>query len=139
RLVRSQSKGLRKGLGIVDGQFVFHVSEIAAPQAFGDPEGLRLRMSAHVEPPKVVEARRMDHHRVLFPVPNGVTQPGGIQIFEVLGKLPPIGEDGSMRTVRRLMEHYDQPSGLDDLRQTSKIEERDADGQAASKWTVLPE
>src|SRR2546426_1012692 len=45
----------------------------------------------------------------------------------------------SMGTVRRLMEHHDQSRGLDDLRQTPKIEERDADRQAAREWTVLPE
>ncbi|PYS18326.1 MAG: hypothetical protein DMG11_33640 [Acidobacteria bacterium] len=37
------------------------------------------------------------------------------------------------------MEHHDQPGRLHNLRQTAKIEERDADRQAARKWTVLPE
>src|SRR5207245_10812796 len=104
RLVRSQGEGLCKGLRIIDSHFVFQVSNIAAPEAFGDPQRLCLWMPTYVEPPQVVEACGVDHERILFPMSDGVTQPSGIQLAHVFWKLPPIRVDGSMRTVRRLME-----------------------------------
>jgi hypothetical protein len=64
-----------------------------------------------VEPPSVVETRGVDHQRVLLPVPNQYPN----QWDWDLGKLAAIGEDGSMRTVRRLVEDHDEPRSLDDL------------------------
>src|SRR5215470_13932037 len=96
-------------------------------------------MPADVQPPKIVETCRVDYQRVLLPVTHGVAQPGGIQVAYVFGKLAPVHEDRSMRTVRRLMQHHHQPRSLHDLRQASKIQERYADRQAPSQWTVFPE
>ena len=97
---------------------------------------LGLRMPADVEPPQVVETGGIDDQRVLFPVSDRVAQPRGIRI---LRKLPAIGEDGSVRTVRRLMEDHDQSRGLDNPGHAAEIEERDADRQAARQRAVLPE
>src|SRR5207245_4599200 len=135
-LIDAESKRSCKGLRIVEGHFQFQVSEVTAPEAFSNPKGLRLRMPANVEPPAVVEACGLDHQCVLFPVPNRVPQPGGIGI---LRKLPAIGEDGSMRTVGRLIEDHDQTGGLHDPGETAEIEERDADRQTARERAVLPE
>src|SRR6266851_9228315 len=44
-----------------------------------------------------------------------------------------------MRTVGRLVKHHNQSGGLDDSGQAAEIEKRDADGQAAREWAVLPE
>src|SRR5207248_10483395 len=101
----SQSNGLCKDLGVIHRHFIFHVSEITPPEAFGDSQGFCLRMPAHVEPPEVVEACGIDDEGIAFPMSNGITQPGGIEISDVLWKLAPVGVDRSMGTVRRLVKH----------------------------------
>src|SRR5215831_6795439 len=137
--VGAQSEGFGEGFGIIDGHFIFHVSEIPAPEAFGDSQGFGLRVPAHIEPSEIVEARGIDHKRVSLPMAGGITQPRGIEFADVLWKLAPIREDRSMRTVRRFMQHHDYSRCLDDLRQTSKIQERYTDRQTAREWTVFPE
>src|SRR5439155_75492 len=79
----------------------------------------------------------IDDEGIAFPMSNGITQPGGIEITDLLWKLAPVGVDRSMGTVRRLVKHRDQSGTLDDLRQTSKIEERNAHRQAARERAVL--
>ena len=98
-----------------------------------------MRMPSHVEPPEIVEACGIDDEGIAFPMSNGITQPGGIEITDVLWKLAPVGVDRSMGTVRRLVKHHDQSGTLDDLRQTSKIEKRNAHRQAARERAVLSE
>src|SRR5262245_52430051 len=56
-LIGPQRKRVRKRLRIIDGHLIFEVSEITSPQAFGDSQGLCLRMPTYIEPTKFIEAR----------------------------------------------------------------------------------
>ena len=47
------------------GHLEIHVPEVAPVEAFGDPEGFRLRVPGTIEPSPVIETGAIDHQNVL--------------------------------------------------------------------------
>src|SRR5262245_52649923 len=109
--------------------------EVTPPHALRDPKALGLRMSTDVQPSAVVEPVGSDDQRVLLPVPDRVPQPRRVGIF---GELAAVGEDRSMRTVRRFVEHHEERRRLYDPGHPAEIEKWDADRHAARKRAVFP-
>src|SRR5437867_7682123 len=62
-------------LRIVERNLDIHMSEVAAPEAFGDAQGLAVRMSRIVEPALIVETDGLGDQRIAFPLANGISEP----------------------------------------------------------------
>ena len=84
-------------LGVIESHFYIHMSEIAAMVTLLDAEIFTVRMADYIEPGLVVEASRLHHQRVAFPMPRGVAEPGGLDDF--FGKRATVGVDLAMGPV----------------------------------------
>src|ERR1700680_5239273 len=69
--------GLGVGLGIVDGDFNIHVTEVAAAEAFDGVKSFGMRPAAVIYPALVVEASPVNHEPVAVPLAYRITEPGG--------------------------------------------------------------
>ena len=62
-------------LQIVDGDFYIHVTEVTAVESFGRVIDVTVRMASVIEPALIIEALRIDHECIVFPLANRITQP----------------------------------------------------------------
>src|SRR5215467_10790629 len=88
--------------------------EVEAPVAFYDSQRLRMWMTREIEPGTVVKSGAFDHQNIAIPMADGVTHP--IRVW-ILRERASIEENLPVRKV--LVQHYNQPGRLHDLRQTA--------------------
>src|SRR5690242_5329539 len=74
-LVNRDGPRLGVGLGIVDGDLDFQMSEIRTPETLDDPAGLGQRAALYIQPAHIFEVRRLDGERLAFPVASRVAEP----------------------------------------------------------------
>ena len=132
-----KSNRLGKCFRIVEGHFEVHVSEIAAVETFGGAEGFRVRVPDKIQPASVIVSSGRNHQGIALPVPNRMTQPGGIHLLGV-GQLAAIGEDGSMDIAvgNTLIDNHRHCRRLHDSRHARKMVVRRRVGQAVRARTV---
>ncbi len=70
------SKRLGVHLGIVEGDFDIHVSEVAPMVAFRDAESFAVWVADQIQPGFVVEAGGFHHQRFAVPFAGGIAEPG---------------------------------------------------------------
>jgi hypothetical protein len=135
RLVRLKGDWPGKGLRIFQRHLEIDVSEVEAVKTLSRAESFRMRVSGKIKPGSVIKSGRGDHERVSLPVPNRITEPGGIHL---LGKPAAIGEDGSSGAAvgDTLIDNKRQRRGLDDPRHARKMVERRRVRQAVRARTV---
>src|SRR6516162_730848 len=95
---------------VLDRDLSLEMTEVPAPVTLGDPKRLRGRSSAR-QVDLAVEAARFDHQRILLPMANAVSQPGGRRI---LGQRPSVEEDLA-KVIEVFVENRNQFRHLQDL------------------------
>src|SRR5215471_3461576 len=70
-------------LQVVNGDSDIDVSEVDAPETFGDVRRFGLRMSVHIQPPFIIYPAGFDDQRIAVPLTDGVSK---------VSRLPRFGE-----------------------------------------------
>ena len=96
-----------------------------------------MRVPDKIQPASVIVSSGRNHQGIALPVPNRMTQPGGIHLLGV-GQFAAIGEDGSSDIAvgdTFIHDHRQRPR-LDDSRHARKMVVRRRVGQAVRARTV---
>src|SRR5579871_5224506 len=91
-------------------------------------------MALWVEPSLIIEAHRVHHQRVAFPMADRVAHPIGVWIRWVP---PPVQVDGAVAGNVVLKEHHKPDRSLHDFVRKERSRRGDAASQAARAWSIL--
>jgi hypothetical protein len=113
-------------LGILEGHGPFDIVFVDLLKALDQMQLIAVLMAGGIEPSAIVQADRIDDQRVAIPVADGISEPGGVQIF---GMAAAIGVDDSEGALileedshhrRRLHDLERHDAGLDSSRRADR-------------------
>src|SRR5579863_1659992 len=114
------------GLGIVHRYFVRHRLRTRAPKTLGEMKLIAMGMAVGVEAGLVVHLGHVDHQGVAIPLSNGISEPGGVEIFRVLAA---VGGDRA-EDVPGFVQNHHAIRSLDNLNRVGSVRlPGHADGQ----------
>src|SRR5215469_7253898 len=98
-------------LRIFDREFDVHAPDPPPGETLGDAESFGPRLALHIEPGLAVLSDRLYDQRVLVPMADGISHPGGLRI---VGQRPPVREDLAVNGAG-FVQQYRQVLRLDQL------------------------